>query len=146
MHIALSMFFHDYQMKGTGSQTTDSIYKSWISCSVRMWLNDSVVECLAWGWGVTGLRLTVDTVLCPLARHFILCSVLVQPTKRFDLTENFVEWDIKHQLKRTKHGPKLFKPTNVCRKYNAWLWMTIWSLIVFSKNIVCERHSNLNCK
>ena len=111
------MFYHDYQM--IWSQTTDSKFTSWISCDVWIWANNSVVECLTLGWGIVGLRLYGDTVFCTLKRHSILCSVLVQPRKCLVLTEKNVDWDIKHRLKRTKHGWKSFKPAKVCRKYNA---------------------------
>ena len=38
----------------------------------------SVVECLIRGWGFGGSSLIGGTVLCPWARHFTLCLVLVQ--------------------------------------------------------------------
>ena len=38
----------------------------------------SVVECLTRDWGVSGSGLTRDTALCPWARHFIICLLLVQ--------------------------------------------------------------------
>ena len=41
----------------------------------------SVIECLAWEQGVAGSSLTGGTGLCPWARHFILCLVLLKPTK-----------------------------------------------------------------
>ena len=49
----------------------------------------SVVECFR--RGVVGLSLTGGTGLCPGARHFILCLVMVQPrTTRPDMTENML--------------------------------------------------------
>ena len=43
-------------------------------------------------------------MLFPLARHFILCLIPVQPRKRLDMTENVdLEWDVKQQIKQTKH-------------------------------------------
>ena len=48
----------------------------------------SVVECLTQDRGVVVLSLTGVTVLCPIARHFIGCLVLVQPRKtRPNMTE-----------------------------------------------------------
>ena len=41
----------------------------------------SVVECLTQDRGDAGSSLTRSTVLCPLARHFIRCLVLVQSWK-----------------------------------------------------------------
>ena len=46
--------------------------------------------CLIWDHGVTGSSLTGGTVLCPWARHHILCLLLVQPGKRHDLTEKLL--------------------------------------------------------
>ena len=47
----------------------------------------------------TGLSLTGGTVLFPLARHFILCLVLVQLRKCPDMIENVDrEWDVKQQF------------------------------------------------
>ena len=46
----------------------------------------SVVECL-----IRDLSLTFGNVFCPLARHFILCLVLVQPRKTlYDMTEKML--------------------------------------------------------
>ena len=42
---------------------------------------DSVVECLTRDQGVAGSSLTRGISLCSLARHFILCLVLVQLRK-----------------------------------------------------------------
>ena len=51
----------------------------------------SVVEVFTRDQGVVGLSLTGGTVLCPWARHFILCLVLVQPRKTFpDITETLL--------------------------------------------------------
>ena len=48
----------------------------------------SVVEFLTQDRGVAGSSLTRGTVLCPFARHFILCLVLVQPRQTCpDMTE-----------------------------------------------------------
>ena len=52
------------------------------------WLCDRVLDSR---WRVAGLSLTGGTVLCPLARHYILCLVLVQPRKtRLDITEKLL--------------------------------------------------------
>ena len=51
----------------------------------------SVVDCLTRGLGAVGSSLTTGTVLCPLARHFILCLFLVQPRKTCpDMTEKLL--------------------------------------------------------
>ena len=58
----------------------------------------SVVECLTWAWGVAGLSLIRGTALCPWARHFILCWVLVKPRKtRPPHDWKIVDWDVKNQ-------------------------------------------------
>ena len=54
-----------------------------------------LVECETWDQMATSLRLTRGTVLCPSARLFILCFVLVQPwsgktEKCPDMTEKFL--------------------------------------------------------
>ena len=41
----------------------------------------SVVECLTQDRGIAGSSLTGVTALCPRARHFNPCLVLVQPRK-----------------------------------------------------------------
>ena len=45
-------------------------------CSTDIYtsIHGGVVECYTHGWKLTG-----DTALCPIARHFILNLVLVQP-------------------------------------------------------------------
>ena len=54
------------------------------------WLCDRVLDSR---WRIAGLSLTGGTVLCPLARHYILCLVLVQPRKtRLDITEKLLTW------------------------------------------------------
>ena len=51
----------------------------------------SLVECLTQDQGVAGSSLTGSTVLCPCARHFITCLVLVQPkTIRPDMPEKLL--------------------------------------------------------
>ena len=50
-----------------------------------------VVECLTQDQGVADSSLARGTVLCPLAIHFILCLVLVQPRKTHpDMTEKLL--------------------------------------------------------
>ena len=44
------------------------------------------------------------TVLCHSVRQLILCLVLIQPRKTGkcpNIIEKFVDWDVKHQHKRT---------------------------------------------
>ena len=43
--------------------------------------HDGLVECLNRDCGVVGLSLTGGTGLCPWARHFIFCLVMVQLKK-----------------------------------------------------------------
>ena len=63
-----------------------------------------MVECLTLDQEIVGLSLTRGTLLCPLARHFILCLVLVQPRKtHLELTEKNVDWDIKNQNKQNEY-------------------------------------------
>ena len=51
----------------------------------------SVVECLTWDREIAGLSLIGGIALCPWARHFILCLVLVQPKKIHpDMTEQLL--------------------------------------------------------
>ena len=47
------------------------------------------------------LTFTKDTVLCPWARDFILCLVLVQHRKSPDLAEKIVDLDVNQQHKQT---------------------------------------------
>ena len=60
----------------------------------RIWYEEysgSVIECLTWDQGVEGSSLTGGTALCPWARHFILCLVLVQLRKTYpDMTEKML--------------------------------------------------------
>ena len=47
-----------------------------------------MVECLTRNQGVVGSSITGGTVLCPGARHFNACLVLVKPRKTcLDITE-----------------------------------------------------------
>ena len=57
----------------------------------------SVVECFTRDSGVSGWSLTI---LCPWARNFILCLVVVQPWKN-------VNWDVKNQSEQTNIPAKL---------------------------------------
>ena len=60
-----------------------------------------MVECLTPDQGVAGSSYTEGTALCPRARHFILCLVLVQPRKTCpEMTDFFFDWDVKNQIKR----------------------------------------------
>ena len=40
-----------------------------------------LAECKTWDRRVMSLRLSMGNVMCPLARHLIVCWVLVQPRK-----------------------------------------------------------------
>ena len=52
-----------------------------------------MVEYLTLDQEVVGLSLTGGTVSCPLARHFILCLVLVQPRNTHPhMTEKMLTW------------------------------------------------------
>ena len=62
----------------------------------------SVGRVLDWGSRVASSRITAGsvTVLCPQARHFIHCLVLVQPRKTHPyMTENFVHWGLRIKTK-----------------------------------------------
>ena len=69
----------------------------------------SEIVCYTCDRGVAGWRLTGGTVLCPWARHFILCLVLVNPGRQ-DLEQTWlkiVNWDI--SINTNKQGdPKIF--------------------------------------
>ena len=50
------------------------------------------------------LTLTGGSGLCPRARHFILCLILVKPRKAHpNMTEKIVDWKIKNQNKDYEH-------------------------------------------
>ena len=67
----------------------------WANCNLELWIitffmehMGSVVGCLSWDLGVADLSLTGRNVLCPWARHFNNCLVLVQPGKTHpDITD-----------------------------------------------------------
>ena len=48
------------------------------------------------------------TVFCPLARHIILCLVLVQPRLRSDMAERNVDMEVEHQHKQHKQTKRCF--------------------------------------
>ena len=70
---------------------------------IQLWLEESKVlsgRVLDLKSKDHGLRLTACTKVCPLARHFILCLVLIQPRKTgnpHEMTAEIVDWDVKHQ-------------------------------------------------
>ena len=47
-------------------------------------------------------------MFCPLARHIILCLVLVQPRLRSDMAERNVDLDVEHQHKQHKQTKRCF--------------------------------------
>ena len=64
----------------------------------KQWLSG---VCLTRYRGVAGSSLTGGTAMCPWARPFILCLVLVQHKKTHpDMTEKIVDWDVKNQNKQ----------------------------------------------
>ena len=70
------------------SATENSL--NWNFACSKFWVehSGSVVECLTRDRGVVGSSLTVDTTLCPWAKCFILCLVLVQSRKTWpDMSE-----------------------------------------------------------
>ena len=58
-----------------------------------------LAECKTWDRRVMSLRLSMGTVSCPLAGHFIFCRVLVQPrkTEKVPTYLKIVDWFVKHQ-------------------------------------------------
>ena len=87
----------DWEIKRPNKQTHAEIecvriYEGFLTYVARSWVAQSV-EHYTGDWRVVSSRLTVCrvTVLCPWARHFICCLVLVQPRKiRLDMTEKLL--------------------------------------------------------
>ena len=71
----------------------------------------SVVECLTRDRGDAGSSFIEGTAFCPLARHFILCLVMVQPRKTHpDMSDSKnVDWDVKNQIQQTNKSRDIYR-------------------------------------